>query len=102
MPVSRESLVDHRTSLPQTAEDVGGREQKRLERVDNRVDREFPKLDAAIEAHIWSDADLTKRYDILQSIPGLGRDALLLNSGVGYHLQPPGRQPFRVRPVQQG
>ena len=72
MLVSRESLVDHRTSLRQTAEDVGGKEQKRLQRIAGMIDREIPKLDAAIEAHIRSDADCSKRYDILRSIPGIG------------------------------
>lgn len=72
MLVSRESLVEHRTSLRQTAEDVGGKEQKPLERIAGTIDREIPKLDAAIEAHIRSDEDFTKRYDILRSMPGIG------------------------------
>ena len=72
MMISRESLVDHHTSLRQTALELGGEEEERLRTIAGSIKAEVGNLDDSIETHLRSDPDIAERYEILRSIPGIG------------------------------
>ena len=72
MMISRESLVDHHTSLRQTAVELGGEEEERLKTIAGSIKAEIGKLEESIETHLRSDPDIAARYEILLSIPGIG------------------------------
>ena len=70
--VARSCLVDVRTKVKQTADEVSGRGEKHLRKVGATTDKRIADLDAAILAHIQSDPEWARRYGILLSIPGIG------------------------------
>ena len=72
MLVCRESLVDHRVSLLQTAGELGGEEEQRLKKIAASIGTEIAELKTSVEAHLRSDPDFAARYQILRSIPGIG------------------------------
>ena len=72
MMISRESLVDHHTSLRQTAVELGGEEEERLKTIAGSIKAEIGKLEESIETHLRSDPDIAAGYEILLSIPGIG------------------------------
>ena len=72
MLVCRESLVDHRASLLQTAGELGGEEEPRLKKIAALIGTEIAELKTSVEAHLRSDPDFAARYQILRSIPGIG------------------------------
>ena len=70
--VARSCLVDVRTKVKQTADEVSGCGEKHLRNVGATTDKRIADLDAAILAHIQSDPEWARRYGILLSIPGIG------------------------------
>ena len=70
--VARSCLVDVRTKVKQTADEVSGCGEKHLRKVGATTDKRIADLDAEILAHIQSDPEWARRYGILLSIPGIG------------------------------
>ena len=72
MLVTRECLVDSRTSLTQVGEEVHRLDKKKLARICKRMSKEINALNAEIKAHLLADPDMAQRYRILLSVPGIG------------------------------
>ena len=72
--IAREALVKDRTAAKNRSKHLGLRLLKRqnAERL-KHIERQIAAIDAEIEQRIKADTEMSKRFDILTSIPGIAR-----------------------------
>ena len=72
MLVTREALVDSRSSLKRAGEEVHRPDTKKLARICKQMTKEIDALDAEIKARLLAGPDMAQRDRILRSVSGIG------------------------------